>query len=156
MPRSVWDRALDLFGLGLDDAPYDDGPLTSELIREEDDDAADGIFPLHPGAGSGSSSCPLVRADPRNMDEATVVADEIKRQVPVILNLEDCNPEEARRIRDFLGGVTYGLNGYMKKLGSWVYACAPFDMPIERLVLDGGHLGQPRYETDHVHDDEPY
>ncbi len=153
MPRSVWERALDLFGLGLDE-DYEDQPLTSQIVRDEDE----GVYPLHPqrAATSSTSTCPLVRAEPRNMDEATIVADEIKRQVPVILNLEDCNPEEARRIRDFLGGVTYGLNGYMKKLGSWVYACAPFDMPIEKLVLDGPSLGQPRYETDRSTDTDPY
>jgi cell division inhibitor SepF len=82
------------------------------------------------------------------MEEATIVADEIKRQIPVILNLEGCNPEDARRIRDFLGGVTYGLDGYMKKIGTWVYACSPHDMPIERLVLDGANRDQPRYERE--------
>lgn len=152
MPRSVWERALDLFGLGLDDEFYGE-PLPSQSVNDEEE----GVYPLHPQRSSDSAStCPLVRAEPRNMDEATVVADEIKRQVPVILNLEDSNPEEARRIRDFLGGVTYGLNGYMKKLGNWVYACSPFDMPIERLVLDSHNLGQSRYETDHAVDEDGY
>lgn len=143
MPRSVWNRALDVFGLGLH-GEYTNESQPVTLHREEDE----GVYPIHSSAAPASGQCPLVRAEPRNMDEATIVADEIKRQVPVILNLEGCNPEEARRIRDFLGGVTYGLNGYMKKIGNWVYACSPFDMPIERLVLDGPNLGQPRYERD--------
>jgi len=141
MPPSVWSRALDIFRLG--DEGYYEEPLASEAIRE----AEDGVYQLRPDP-TPDSSCPLVRAAPRDMEEATAVADEIKRHVPVILNLEDCNPDDARRIRDFLGGVTYGLNGYMKKIGSWVYACSPFDMPVRRLVLDGPNLGQPRYETD--------
>jgi cell division inhibitor SepF len=141
----LWDAALDLFGLGL-----------NGHYQEEADDAAydqkgdDGLYPIHaerPAAAS-AATCPLIRCEPRSMDDATLVADEIKRQVPVILNLEGSNPEEARRIRDFLGGVTYGLNGYMKKLGSWVYACAPFDMPIEKLVIEASTPGNPRYERD--------
>jgi cell division inhibitor SepF len=147
MPPSVWSRALDMFRIGPDDEYYEE-PLTSEAIHEEQD----GVYQLRPEA-SPDGSCPLVRAAPKNMDEATCVADEIKRQVPVILNLEDCNPDEARRIRDFVGGVTYGLNGYMKKIGSWVYACAPFDMPIRKLVLDGPNFGHPRYEADDEADD---
>lgn len=146
MAPSVWSRALDMFRLGLDE-PYEDEQLTSEAVEHNED----GVYQLRPEAPQ-ETSCPLVRATPRNMDEATAVADEIKRHVPVILNLEDCNPEEARRIRDFLGGVTYGLNGYMKKIGSWVYACSPFDMPVRKLVLDGPNLGQPRYESD---DEDP-
>lgn len=150
MPRSVWNRALDLLGLGFDDEFEEAEALRASAARSEDE----GVYQLRPQRAASTSTFALVRAEPRNMDEATGVADEIKRQVPVILNLEKCNPEEARRIRDFLGGVTYGLNGYMKKIGSLVYACAPFDMPIEKLVLDGHGLGAPRYERDDADGEE--
>jgi FtsZ-interacting cell division protein YlmF len=144
MPQTVWAKALDFLGLGVDEDYCDEG-LRSEGIQDDED----GLYRIRtPEPRTSSSTCPLVRAEPRNMDEATFVADEIKRQVPVIINLEDCTPDEARRIRDFLGGVTYGLNGYMKKIGAWVYACAPFDMPIEKLILDGSGLGQARYEKE--------
>lgn len=93
----------------------------------------------------------IVRADPKNMDQATAVADEIKRRKPVVLNLQAAPEAEAKRIRDFIGGVTYGLNGYMRRLAEWVYICAPFDMPVERLVLDGLAGSGPRYETSDRH-----
>ena len=80
------------------------------------------------------------------MEEATAVGDANKRQTPVVLNLEGVEREEARRIRDFLGGVTYGVNGYMRKIGSWVYVCSPFDMPVERLSLDPARRGEDRFE----------
>lgn len=146
MPPSVLSRALDAFRRNFDDGYFEE-PLEAGYVQEDE-----GVYQLRPEPAP-ESSCPLVRAAPRNLDEATCVADEIKRRVPVILNLEDCNPDEARRIRDFLGGVTYGLDGYMKKIGSWVYACAPFDMPIRKLVLDGPNFGQPRYEPDDQADD---
>jgi len=95
-------------------------------------------------------SCPLVRAEPRTMEEATTVGDEIKRQNPVVINLEGVDRDEARRIRDFLGGVTYGVNGYMRKIGSWVYVCSPFDMPIEKLLLDPSRRGEDRFEDDYA------
>jgi len=99
---------------------------------------------------SQAISCPIVRAEPRTMEEATAVGDEIKRQNPVVLNLEGVEREEARRIRDFLGGVTYGVNGYMRKIGSWVYVCSPFDMPIEKLVLDPSRRGEDRFEDEYA------
>lgn len=142
-----WDAARDLFGIGLNGQYQDE---VDEADEEYVDD--DGMYPIHQERAQTTSSaavtCPLVRCEPRNMDDATLVANEIKRQVPVILNLEGTNPEDARRIRDFLGGVTYGLNGYMKKLGSWVYACSPIDMPIERLVIESSTPGNPRYERE--------
>jgi len=39
------------------------------------------------------------------MDQATTVADEIKRRKPVLLNLQSATEPEAKRIRDFVGGV---------------------------------------------------
>ena len=152
MAATIWNKALDLLGRGLDEPDYD---YQAAPAYADDEQGDEGVYPIQPEQRA-TATCPLVRAEPRNMDEATAVADEIKRRAPVILNLEECNPEEARRIRDFLGGVTYGLNGYMKKLGTWVYACSPFDMPVERLVLDGPNVGEPRYERDDTRDDEPY
>lgn len=89
----------------------------------------------------------IVRADPKNMDQATAVADEIKRRRPVVLNLQAAPETEAKRIRDFIGGVTYGLDGYMRRIADWVFICAPYHMPVERLVLDGMSGAGPRYES---------
>lgn len=83
----------------------------------------------------------IVRAEPVDMEEATSVADEIKHRLPVLLNLQSASEHEATRIRDFLGGVTYGLNGHMRRIAEWVYICSPFDMPVERLVLRGTSVG---------------
>lgn len=143
MRQSVWERAIDLLGLGLDDEYEDEQAMRSEAIHDEDE----GVYHIHPERPA-ATTVPLVRAEPRNMDDATIVADEMKRQVPLILNLAGADPEEARRIRDFLAGVAYGLNGYMKKMGDMVYACSPFDMPIEKLSLDGSKLGESRYVRD--------
>ncbi len=142
MPRSVFARALDMLGLGI----LDEDNLDSHEPLDDDD----GLYRIReePRQSTATAVCPLVRAEPRDLEEAQHVADEIKRELPVILNLEECNPDEARRIRDFLSGVTYGVNGHMRKLASWVYACSPFDMPIEKLILDGSGLGQERYERE--------
>jgi hypothetical protein len=43
--------------------------------------------------------------------------------------------------------VTYGLNGYMRRISDWVFICAPFDMPVEKLMLDGPRSGEARYEN---------
>jgi len=83
----------------------------------------------------------IVRAEPVDMEEATSVADEIKHRLPVLLNLQSASEHEATRIRDFLGGVTYGLNGHMRRIAEWVYICSPFDMPVERLVLHANSVG---------------
>ena len=147
MARGIVAHALEWLGLGdeeveLDAYGYPDGRLTSESPDIDQDGSLIPIARQH----NQAINCPIVRAEPNTMDEATAVADEIKRQNPVLINLEGVEREEARRIRDFLGGVTYGLNGYMRKVGSWVYVCAPFDMPVEKLVMDPSRQGAERFE----------
>ncbi|HEY3397327.1 MAG TPA: cell division protein SepF [Armatimonadota bacterium] len=146
MPKTALAQVRDFFGL----APLNHRPSrrTGSHLNSEDayynpeNDVIE--FPRT----TDNINCPIVRAEPRNLDEATVVADEIKHQNPVVLNLESVDKAEARRIVDFLGGVTYGLNGYMRRLSSWVYICAPFDMPVEKLVLDPSRQGRDRFELE--------
>jgi FtsZ-interacting cell division protein YlmF len=145
MSRSILSQALEFVGLAPDRERQRrrPSPLGSEdSYYSGDQDLID--FPRT----TDNVNCPIVRAEPRSLDEAASVADEIKRQNPIILNLEGVDKNEARRIRDFLGGVTYGLNGYMRKVGSWVYICAPFDMPVEKLVMDPSRQGRERFEAD--------
>jgi FtsZ-interacting cell division protein YlmF len=135
---------------GAPDDTYGPHPDTQAVHDERED----GVYPLHPDRHE-AATCPIVRAEPTTMAEATPVADEIKRQIPVVLNLEGATPDEARRIKDFLGGVTYGLNGYMRKIASRVYVCAPFDMPVEKLILDSSKQGASRYTHDTPGDPAP-
>ena len=148
---SIFQTALDYLGWGQDlagegaDSDYDDD---DELGGLQDYTATQdsGVIPLrHERAEFAGVS--IVRADPLNMDQATTVADEIKRRKPVLLNLQGAAEPEAKRIRDFLAGVTYGLNGYMRRIADWVFICAPFDMPVEKLMLEGPKGAEARYES---------
>lgn len=118
----------------------------SELQTGAPERPEQGVIPLRQERAEFAGLA-IVRADPKNMDQATMVADEIKRRKPVVVNLQQAPEAEAKRIRDFIGGVTYGLNGYMRRIADWVYVCSPFDMPVERLVLDGVRPGEQRYEN---------
>jgi len=146
---SFFHTALDYLGWGQDldgdrtegEYEFDDQGGVQEYTPTQDS----GVIPLrHERAEFAGVS--IVRADPKNMDQATTVADEIKRRRPVLLNLQGAPEPEAKRIRDFLAGVTYGLNGYMRRIADWVFICAPFDMPVEKLVLEGPKGAEARYE----------
>ncbi len=137
-------RALDFLGLpsqGPYDDPYGDSGYSNESQRERDS----GVIPLR-AERSEFAGVTIIRAEPADMEEAAAVADEIKHRLPVVLNLQAVPEHEATRIRDFLGGVTYGLNGYMRRIAEWVYICSPFDMPVEKLVLRGTNVGSRERE----------
>jgi cell division inhibitor SepF len=62
---------------------------------------------------------------PRSFGDAKVLADEFKRSVPVIMNLQGVERDLARRLIDFASGICYALDGSMEKIASQVFLLTP-------------------------------
>ena len=67
---------------------------------------------------------------PKSFDDAQIVANCIRDKVPVIINFEQTDVEEAKRIIDFISGTTYALNGEIKKVSQNVFVCAPNNVTV--------------------------
>ncbi len=70
-------------------------------------------------------------AEPRSFDDARDIAEYLKSRRPVVVNLENVDTEEARRIVDFVSGATFALNGSQKKVGGGIFLFAPSNVEIE-------------------------
>jgi len=73
----------------------------------------------------------VVVVEPRAFEEVKEIADNIKNRRAVILNLEQANPELARRVVDFVMGATYALGGSQQKVGNGVFLFVPANMDID-------------------------
>ena len=83
---------------------------------------------------------------PRNFDEAQAVADRLKDQQPVILNLQQADGELSRRIIDFCAGLTYALDGQLQSITSGLFLLTPRNVIVsakerERLA-EGAFFNQ--------------
>ncbi|MBE8951103.1 MAG: cell division protein SepF [Quinella sp. 3Q1] len=80
---------------------------------------------------------------PKNFDDdAKVIADCLREDVPVIINLEDTNPEHARRIIDFALGTTYAIDGDVQMVNKDVFVCTP------KSVMVIANREEPKQEKD--------
>ena len=80
---------------------------------------------------------------PRNFDDdAKVIADCLREEIPVIINLEDTNPEHARRIIDFALGTTYAIDGDVQQVSEYVFVCTP------KTVMVTFNKEEPKQERD--------
>lgn len=68
----------------------------------------------------------LVRPD--KFELAADIADRIAERNAIVLNLEETAKDVARRILDFLSGVTYALGGKIKKVAGNTYVLTPAGM----------------------------
>jgi len=64
-------------------------------------------------------------AKPKRFDECPKLADTLKSDMPIIVNLEHVENDTARKIFDFLSGVTYGINGNVIKIAQNLFVFLP-------------------------------
>ena len=58
-------------------------------------------------------------------DDAKVIADCLREDIPVIVNFENTPPDHARRILDFASGITYAIGGLVQQVSEYVFICTP-------------------------------
>lgn len=97
------------------------------------------VRPLQPVA----SAKPHVVA-PTSFNHAQEVADKLKVNQPVIVNLQNVDRDLSRRIIDFASGLCYGVGGQMERVANQVFLLTPSNVEVSaeerrRLQEHGYH-----------------
>jgi len=83
---------------------------------------------------------------PRNFNDAQQVADQFKRKVPVILNLQTTDHELSKRLIDFASGLTYAMDGGMQRIADKVFLLTPRNVEVsaeeKARLIDKGFFNQ--------------
>lgn len=90
----------------------------------------DNVVNIHAAANSKFSRMKVVVIEPRSFDDVQQVANCLKEKKPVVINFENTDAEDAKRIIDFISGTTYALAGDIKKVGRNVFLCAPSNVNV--------------------------
>lgn len=69
-------------------------------------------------------------AEPHGFEEVQVIGDDFKREIPIIVNLQNTNSDLSKRIVDFCSGLTYALDGSIKKVASKVFLITPHNVMV--------------------------
>jgi cell division inhibitor SepF len=118
----------------IDDIFADDEPISASRTRT-----------LRPVA-NGGSDVQVHLVIPRNFNDAQQVADQFKRSVPVILNLQTTDHELSKRMIDFCSGLTYAMDGGMQRIAEKMFLLTPRNVEVsaeERArLIDKGFFNQ--------------
>jgi cell division inhibitor SepF len=83
---------------------------------------------------------------PKNFNDAQVIADKFKGDVPVILNLQSSETDLAKRLIDFASGLTYALDGGMQRVADKVFLLTPKNVEVSaeerQRLLEKGFFNQ--------------
>ena len=78
----------------------------------------------------------VVLSKPERFEQAADIADQLREQRTVVMNLETTNKDVARRLVDFLSGVAYANDGKIKKVAINTYIITPNSVDIMGDLID--------------------
>lgn len=91
----------------------------------------------------------VVLISPDNFNDSIRISDELKKKKMVIVNLEDVDFEEARKIVDFVSGTVYALGGSINKVSSKIIAFSPNFVDVQNAITirrkDKGGMDIPNF-----------
>ena len=73
--------------------------------------------------------------EPRLYSEVRDIADVILADESVVLNFRRMDKEQAKKVIDFLMGITYAVRGDIQRIGDDIFLCTPDGIEIEGSEL---------------------
>lgn len=146
---SAWRKFMVFLGLGDDEERVeyvDDVPYPEEEPSYDSGISAPSLSDVPPrvktlGPDEGLPAGAVVRAIPEpadrlhlvaptNFNDAKEIGDQLKRNVPVIINLVDVDRELRRRLVDFASGLAYALSAKMERVAENVFLVTPVNVEV--------------------------
>jgi len=119
-----WEKVL--FSLGLVEEDEDELPGRNTVRRA----FKKGKVLEFPSQETGYR---LILSKPASFAEAEEIGSHLKNKRPVVVNLEEMETSEAKRIIDFLSGVIFALNGTSQKINSSIFVFVPYGVTLNAL-----------------------
>jgi len=84
--------------------------------------------------------------EPKSFNDAEQIGQKFKADIPVIINLQQAEPELAKRLIDFASGLTYGLDGGIQRVAEKVFLLTPHNVEVsaedKRWLRERGFFNQ--------------
>ncbi len=114
---------------------------TPRISRHEDDDKPAGAE-VKRGSNNkvvninATTQLSVVLVKPDKYENAPEIADHLRERRTVVMNLEQTNKDVAKRLIDFLSGVTYAQEGKIKRVANSTYMITPYNVDILGDLID--------------------
>jgi cell division inhibitor SepF len=123
------------------------GAEFDEIFSDEPPVSARRPRPGPAPVGNGARTAPQVSlVVPKTFNDAQSVADKLKAEVPVIINLQSADADLTRRLIDFASGLTYALDGSMQRVADRVFLLTPHAVSVsaedKALLMERGFFNQ--------------
>lgn len=80
------------------------------------------------------STAKVVLYEPKSYDEVQEIADNLLNNRTVVINLQQVDHVQAKRIVDFLSGTVYAIEGDIQKLSLETFLCTPDTVNVSGTI----------------------
>lgn len=87
-------------------------------------------------APSKQSGAKVLLIEPRAYSEVQQIADHLLNKKAVVINLQQVEYDQAKRIVDFLSGTTYAVGGDIRRIGSSTFLCTSDNVDVSGQISD--------------------
>lgn len=131
---SLTDR-INRFFNGYEDDPEADGFDNSSYRSENEGSSANSKNRIMSIVGKNEhAQRKIMLFEPRVFSDAKQIGSRLLEGQAAIINFERMDNQQARRIVDFLSGVTYAIGGNLKRIGEQIFLCTPADFSVEGML----------------------
>ncbi|HHY90058.1 MAG TPA: cell division protein SepF [Clostridiales bacterium] len=123
--------------IGLDDYEEEEGEVEERAVVTEEEtltsltNKKNKIVNIHT-----TTQMKVVVYEPTDFEESPSIVDNLKNRKPVIINLENLDPELAKKIFDFVSGAVYALDGSIQKVSRSIFVLAPSNVDISGNISE--------------------
>ena len=137
----LFDKFKSMMGDPTEGEPYDEYGEEDEVISRHEERREAPAPDTRRGSNKvvnihATAQLQVVLVKPERFADASTIADHLNAKRTVVLNLESTNKDVARRLIDFLSGVTYGVEGKIKKVSANTYIITPYHVDFEGDLID--------------------
>ncbi len=120
---------------------FDSAPQQTRRREADDDGVAANVTNFRRSSDkvvniNATTQLSVVLVKPEKFENAAEIADHLREKRTVVLNLEQTNKDVARRLVDFLSGVTYAQDGKIKKVANSTFIITPYNVDILGDLID--------------------
>ncbi len=127
------------------DKPDNENPQAPSS-EEQQPSPAQNVLSFNSAASAKDSSSPrldnpyvqskITTIKPKDFNDAQVVANCLRDDIPVIVNFEETDVNIATRVIDFIYGTAYAIDGKVKQVSQKVFICAPKNVTVSSSEED--------------------
>jgi len=124
-----WGRMAELLGLREPDE-FGEMRAREEAVEEISDRAPRGRRSERVLQPVPETTARVHVIEPKSFNDAEQIGAKFKSDTPVIVNLQNIDKELAKRLIDFISGLTYGLDGGIQRVAEMVFLLTPANVEV--------------------------